>query len=152
MWKIRFGVCQGMVVWWPIVTLKFKLWKGQKLNIIILLHIGLVTSTFTSPKTRKAFMFRISGSVGHVLDPRNHYPGLWTTKLFKMVQEVPNTILIFEIWQSQKMETLEKKRARIPWYPSYKFLKILNMGSRFFKNMRLKSWISVHLKEFWNGK
>ena len=58
------GVCRS------ISTQNFELWKGQKLRIIILPNIGLVTFDFHFPKIRQVFIFLTFGTSGNVRDPQ----------------------------------------------------------------------------------
>ena len=60
--KFRFRVWRGVGV---IFTSNVNLWIAQKLRIISLLHIGLVTCGMHFPKIQKVFSFLNSGPSGH---------------------------------------------------------------------------------------
>ena len=68
-----------------IFTLNLKIWKGQKLRSIILLHIGQVTFNFPFLKIPNVFIFMISGHEPH------NYSCLWMHQITQnSSREIPN--------------------------------------------------------------
>ena len=61
------GVCRFVSI------LNFKIREVQKVHIIILFHIGLVSLNFHFPDIQQPFIFMISGMVEMSMTPRNHY-------------------------------------------------------------------------------
>ena len=70
--KNSFGVCKSIFV------LNIKLWQGQRLRRIILLHIGLLTFTFHFPQISNVVILMTFRTSGNFNDPRNHYSWLGT--------------------------------------------------------------------------
>ena len=137
--KFRFG---SAGVWGPIFTSNSKLWRAQQLRIIIPLRFGLVIFNFHFPKPKGSSCSWFSDLADMSMTPQTNSVNLWFCRINANSARTSN--ILFEtylFWTHHDIKFHFSGKRRVPanpWDPSYKSLKILNLGS-------------ISFKKIWNG-